>query len=169
MVDVADLYKRYGAAIYRRARSLLDDEEEALDVMQEAFAAVLREKKLLATAASPFAMLYQIATNKALDRVRRRARWSAALNLNLRDESDAPAADDDRASPRRVEAAHDLALLTEGERPEVLTAALLYFVEGYTTEEVGQSLDLSRKTVGKMLAAFATRAQERGARLGRAA
>lgn len=46
-----------------------------------------------------------------------------------------------------------------------MTAAYLYFVERYTTEEIGQTLGLSRKTIGKYLAGFAERAQKRAARL----
>jgi len=165
----ADLYRRFSPAIYRRALALLGDEQEALDVAQETFLDFLDARARMRGEASPFTFLYQMATYKALDRLRRRARWSGILAHTDYEERDEPeherAADTSEPHASRVEAACDLALLTQGEKPDVLTAALLYFVEGYTTEEVAQSLDLSRKTVGKMLARFAERARKRAARM----
>jgi RNA polymerase sigma-70 factor (ECF subfamily) len=162
---VAELYRRYGPAVQRRALSLTRDAQEALDVTQETFLAYLDGPG--ARSASPFTVLYQIATFKAVDRLRRRARWSGRLDLSADPEAEggpAAVAPVD-GSPERVDAARDLALLTKGEKPEVLTAALLYYVEGYTTDEVGQALDLSRKTVGRLLARFAERARKRSERL----
>ena len=162
---LADLYRRFGPALHRRALGLLHDEQEALDVTQETFLAFMTARGSLRGEASPFTVLYQIATFKAVDRLRRRSRWAGVLgDLSYDELSDgsAPCRDSDA---RRVEAARDLALLTRGEKPQALTAALLYFVEGYTTEEVGQTLDLSRKTVGKLLAGFARRARDRSKRM----
>ena len=166
---VGDLYRRYGPAVNRRLRSLLGDEQEALDLTQEVFLAFLDARKRLRGEASAFTVLYQIATHKAVDSLRRRARWSGTLGRvdydeSAEDQAAAPAADAAH-SPQRVEAALDLALLTRDESPEVLTAAFMYFVERYTTEEIGESLGLSRKTIGKYLAGFAERARKRSARL----
>jgi DNA-binding transcriptional regulator LsrR (DeoR family) len=64
-----------------------------------------------------------------------------------------------------VDAAHDLIQLTRGESTQAVAAAWLYHVDGNTTEEVAQALNLSRKTVGKLLARFSERARKRAARL----
>lgn len=168
---VADLYRRYGAAVHRRVRSLLGDEQEALDLTQEVFLAFLDLRGGLRGEASPFTVLFQIATHKAVDSLRRRARWSgvlAGISYSEQEEDDAaPVRTQEEGAPahQRSDAAHDLALLTRGEGPEVLEAAYLYFVERYTTEEVGEALGLSRKTIGKYLAGFTERARERAARL----
>ena len=163
--DLAALYRRFGPAVHRRA-------EEALDVTQDTFLAYMKARGSLRDEASPFTVLYQIATYRAVDRVRRRARWSGRLGpLSVEDEDgeaehrSQEAATAHTGGMERVEALQDLALLTQGEDPEVLTVAVLYFVEGHTTEEVAQVLDLSRKTVTRMLARFAERAQKRGLRL----
>ena len=166
--QIAGLYRRFGPAVHRRALCLVQDPQEAFDITQEAFLAYLKGGYLGVVNASPFTVLYQIATHKAVDRLRARSRWSGALGV-LKVEEDGEGdpldavAGDDRGA-RQVEAAQDLALLTRGEKPEVLTAAMLYFVEGHTTEEVAQVLDLSRKTVGKLLAQFAERARKRQTR-----
>ncbi|HEY3452698.1 MAG TPA: sigma-70 family RNA polymerase sigma factor [Myxococcales bacterium] len=167
---VGDLYRRYGPAVHRRLRSMLGDEQEALDLTQEVFLAFLDARKRLRGEASPFTVLYQIATHKAVDSLRRRARWSGSLGrLDYEEDAEEQAAsadsDGSESSPRRVEAALDLALLTRDESPEVLTAAFMYFVERYTTEEIGEALGLSRKTIGKYLAGFAERARKRSEKL----
>ena len=115
-------------------------------------------------------MLFQIVTSKAIDRLRRRALWKG--KLNLRDDEDFEGAEHslDMAMAHegdlsRVDAAHDLALLTEGETPQVLTAAFLFFVEGLSSKHVGQVLNLSRQVVAKMLRQFVKRAWARRARL----
>jgi RNA polymerase sigma factor (sigma-70 family) len=166
--SLAEFYRRFGPAVHRRALSLLRDASEALDVTQETFLAYLEGGDALEGNAA-FAVLYQIATYRSVDRLRRRARWNGVLapfdpgefNEDAEPELNVP----HDGGLRQVEAAQDLALLTRGERPEVLTAALLYFVEGNTTEEIAQVLDLSRKTVGRLLAQFVDRAQKRRTRL----
>jgi RNA polymerase sigma factor (sigma-70 family) len=168
---VADLYRRYAPAIHRRALSLLRDPQEALDVTQETFLAYMKSASRLRGEATPFTVLYQIATYQAVDRIRRRARWSGKLSsLTVHEDDDGEAAQLEAATAHagqtdRVEAAQDLALLTQGEKEDTCTAAVLYFVEGNTTEEIARIMDLSRKTVGKLLAQFAERAQKRHARL----
>ena len=166
---VADLYRRYGPAVHRRARALTGDDQEALDITQETFLAFMDARSRLRGEASPFTVLFQIATHKAVDCLRRRSRWSGTLGSLRFDESEAdrlpsPADSSPQGAPQ-VEAARDLALLTRGESAEVLTAAYMYFVERYTTEEIGQALGLSRKTIGKYLAAFTERARQRAERL----
>jgi RNA polymerase sigma-70 factor (ECF subfamily) len=106
-----------------------------------------------------------------VDRLRSRSRWSGTLgSLDVPDdEGGAPQGawvPSHEGDMNRVEAMRDLALLTDGESPETLTAAILYFVEGHTLDEVGRVLDLPRQTVSKMLRQFAARARKRSARLG---
>lgn len=169
---LSGLYRRFASGVYRRALAILQDAAEAQDVMQETFLAYMRGESSLRGEATPFTVLYQIATYKAVDRLRRRARWSGTLSS-----LDVPEDDGDGAqSPwllahegglSRVEAARDLALLTEGETPQPLTAAFLYFVEGNSLEAVGRVLGMERHQVSRLLRQFAERARKRSAQLGR--
>jgi RNA polymerase sigma-70 factor (ECF subfamily) len=167
--ELTELYRRFGPAVHRRALSITRDVEEALDVTQDTFMAYMNVRASLRGEASPFTVLYQIATHRAVDRLRRRARWSGSLGLDVEDEEGAAqrreAATAHEGGMARVEALQDLAVLTHGEKPRVLTAAVLYFVEGYTEAEVGRVLDLERHTVSKLLRQFAERARKRSARL----
>ncbi|WP_224242294.1 RNA polymerase sigma factor [Hyalangium gracile] len=169
-IDTLDaLYRRFGPTIHRRARALLRDDQEAFDVTHDTFLAYMRTQASLRGEASAFTVLYQMATYKAVDRLRRNARWSGVLG------SLEPSEDDDgrpgswatshEGGLSRVEALRDLALLTEGESPQVLTAAVLHFVEGHTKSEVGEILDLDRKQVADLLRDFAERARRRSSRL----
>jgi RNA polymerase sigma-70 factor (ECF subfamily) len=163
------LYRRFGPAINRRARAVLRDDQEAFDVTQDTFLAYMRGEASLRGEASHFTVLYQIATHKAVDRLRRNSRWSGVLGSLDIPEDGAPAHPAEWASSHeggmeRVEALRDLALLTDGEKPLVITAAVLYFVEGYTLEEVGEVLGLDRKKVSGLLHKFAERARRRSAR-----
>lgn len=163
-----ELYRRYAPAVYRRARSLLGgDDAAAQDVTQEVFLGYFKGEARLTGAAQPFTVLYQMATYQAVDRLRRAARWHGRLPSLAHDEAED--GEERYASPTdggaaRVEATFDLALLTKGEDEQTLTCAVLYFVEGYTTQEIADTLDLSRKTVGRALAAFAERANKRSER-----
>jgi RNA polymerase sigma factor (sigma-70 family) len=159
-----ELYRRYAPAVFRRALSLLGgDEATAKDVTQDVFLGYFKTQSRLTGAAQPFTVLYQ-----SVDRLRSRARWHGKMSsLSHEEEGEGPAvqvpAND--GGVERVEATHDLALLTKGEDEQTLTCAVLYFVEGYTTQEIAETLDLSRKTVGRALAAFAARANKRSERL----
>lgn len=167
--NLPELYRRFGPAIHRRARTLLRDDDEAFDVTQDTFLAYMRGEASLRGEASAFTVLYQIATHKSLDRLRRRHRWSGLLgSLEIPEDESPPRpgtwASSDEGSLARVEALRDLAVLTEGEKPRDLTAAVLYYVEGYTMEEVGRVLDLDRKSVSGLLHAFAERVRRRDTR-----
>lgn len=163
-----ELYRRFAPAVFRRAKSLLGgDEAEAHDVTQDVFLGYFKLDAKLTGAASPFTVLYQMATYQSVDRLRRRARWHGRLSsLTAEEDSEAPTVQlpSSDGGTVRVEATHDLALLTKGEDEQTLTCAMLYFVEGHTTSEIAETLDISRKTVGRALAAFAERANKRAER-----
>jgi RNA polymerase sigma-70 factor (ECF subfamily) len=153
---VEGLYRRFGPAVYRRAFGLLRNAEDASDVMQDAFLAFLKNERFLRGEASPYTVLYQIATYKALDLLRRRARWSGALS-SLGSEDDEGTehplelATAHTGSMARVDALNHLVMLTSNASPRALMAAVLYFVEGYTLKEVGETLHLSRRKTTRLL------------------
>jgi DNA-directed RNA polymerase specialized sigma24 family protein len=166
------LYERCGRRLYERACSLLRDSDEAQDALQDTFLDCMRGKVYMRGEAAPFTVLYQIVTFKAVDRLRRRSRWSGVLGSLVVDEEEGAAGSSQWVPSTdggliRVEALQDLAILTEGEDPQILTAAVLHFVEGHSFDEVCHKLGLKdRKVASKMLSDFAERARERSASLG---
>ena len=46
-LDVEALYRKYGPMVLRRCRSLLNDEDQAMDAMQETFVKLIRYRERL--------------------------------------------------------------------------------------------------------------------------
>jgi RNA polymerase sigma-70 factor (ECF subfamily) len=163
-------YLRYRPLLYKRAKRITGEPEEALDILQSTFESFMEMQKrgILRGEAAPYTVLFTIVTNKSMDWLRKRARYTGKLELrddeNFENTEFNPAIATYPGDLNRVEAAQDLALLTQGEKPQVLTAAYLYFVEGNSAKQVGQSLNLSRQIVAEMLKQFVKRARARRAR-----
>jgi RNA polymerase sigma factor (sigma-70 family) len=64
-----DIYRRYGAVVYRRARRMLGDEQAAKDVCQEVFLRLFRSLPEFERA-SPVTWLYKVTTNHCLNLIR---------------------------------------------------------------------------------------------------
>ncbi len=157
---VAELYKRHAPALHRRCASICGNRDEASDLVQETFARYLSSKDKWDSHGSAFAVLYRIATNASIDRLRRRKTASE-------DELDAEVHSGDLgAEPRRIDNMRDLAFLTKGLSEEELTVAVLHHLDGYTQDGIAASLDLSRRTVGKILNRFEEHVKKRAARTG---
>ncbi len=157
--EVAELYRRHAPALQRRCASIVGNAEEARDLVQETFARYLSARTTF-DRASPFTVLYRIATNASIDRLRRR-------KTATEEELDPEVQPGDLGSePRRVESLRDLAQLTKGLTEEELTVAVLHHLDGYTQDNIAASLDMSRKTVGKILGKFEEHVKKRAARLG---
>ena len=77
-IDVEGYYRKYSPMVLRRCRFMLRDEERALDAMQDVFVEVLRREKDLVHYA-PSSLLYTIATNVCLNKIRRTKRRPGGL------------------------------------------------------------------------------------------
>jgi RNA polymerase sigma-70 factor (ECF subfamily) len=155
--EIAELYRRHAPALLRRCASIVGSPEEARDLVQETFARYLARGSWR-NEGSPFAVLYRIATNAAIDRLRRR---KTAAEGEFDPDAHSGAAS---SEPRRIDSLHDLAFLTRGLSEDELTVAVLYHLDGYTQEGIAASLDLSRRTVGKILTRFEEHVRKRALR-----
>src|SRR5688572_3228820 len=73
---LADLYSKYGGAVFARCQYLLKDRAQAEDAMQDVFAKVLLSHTGFRAEASPMTWLMKIATHHCLNQVRSaRAPW----------------------------------------------------------------------------------------------
>jgi RNA polymerase sigma-70 factor (ECF subfamily) len=152
-LDVEQLYRRYGPMVLRRCRYLLGGEEEALDAMQDTYVKALRYREKL-TAAAPSSLLYCMATNVCLNRIRSRRRRPQVVSEEALQEI---------ASAEDVEslalARHAIDGLFEGERASTRTMAVLHYVDGMTLEEVAGTVGLSVSGVRKRLRTLKARAR----------
>ncbi len=152
-VDVESLYTKYGPMVLRRCRFMLDDEAEALDAMQDTFVQVLRHRERL-DARGPSSLLYCIATNVCLNRLRTVRRQPRGGSDDLL----AGIASAEDVESRAV-AAGFLDQLFASERVSTRTMAVLHYVDGMTLEEVARHSRLSVSGVRKRLDGLRARAR----------
>ncbi|MBI5548651.1 MAG: sigma-70 family RNA polymerase sigma factor [Deltaproteobacteria bacterium] len=154
-----DLYQRYGPAVRSRCRYVLKNPSEAEDAMHEVFAKALQHLDRYRREASPLTWLMQIATHHCLNMLRaHRAAW--------KDEVQQMAKLSPVSAGEPVEG-RDLvrAILVEFD-PETQAAAIHYYVDEMTLEEVAAAIGRSVPTVRTGLAQFADTARTLAERLG---
>jgi RNA polymerase sigma-70 factor (ECF subfamily) len=144
-LDIEQLCGRYGAMVLRRCRRLLGAEEDAKDACQDVFVRLVESGRRL-NGQYPSSLLYRMATNVCLNR--------------LRDGAKRPATQDQEAllriacSEEPGGASHARLLLDRlfGRHPEsTRTMAVLHYVDGLTLEEVANDTGLSVSGVRKRL------------------
>ena len=142
-LDVAALTRRYGPMVLRRCRQLLRNDDEALDACQDVFVRLL-ERRTRLEARYPSSLLYRIATNVCLNRIRDRRR-----KPDTPDEErlyQIAAAGGDGSDARMV-----LDRLF-GRHPESSrTIAVLHHIDGLTLGQVAEETGMSVSGVRKRL------------------
>jgi len=151
-LDVEALYRRFGPMVLRRCRSLLRDEGEAADAAQEVFVRLLKNRERLSDHA-PSSLLYRMATNLSLNRLRDRKRapelpGDALLGrIAALDHLDAPVL---------------LDRLFRRQPASTRTMAVLHHVDGLTLEEVAQECGMSVSGVRRRLRILRQALQQMG-------
>lgn len=133
------LYYRHRDWVVRLAARFTGHEDDALDVLQETFAYVLRKFPGFQLTASMTTFLYPVVKHLALAARRKRLRMAGEEALLTA----APSANDPEPFGPRAELAAVLAGLPEAHR-EVL---LMRFVDGLALEEISVALDIPLGTV----------------------
>lgn len=151
-MDIEALYQRYGPMVMRRCRQLLKDEDDALDVTQDVFVRLLRHRHRL-NADYPSSLLYRIATNLCLNRIRDRRRRPEILADDFLGRVAAFDDTEDRVAARSV-----LNRLFGKHQESTRAIAVLHYVDGMTLEEtaceVGMSVSGVRKRLRSLRAAL---------------
>ena len=144
-MDVDELYRRYGPMVIRRCRKLLRDEEEARDAAQDVFVQLLvKQKRIRPDALS--GLLYRMATNLCLNRIRDAGRRRTAPDSALLEKIAAWDGIEARAEARDL-----LARLFGRERESTRTMACLHYVDGMTLEQVAAVCGMSVSGVRRRL------------------
>ncbi|MBI5545799.1 MAG: sigma-70 family RNA polymerase sigma factor [Deltaproteobacteria bacterium] len=138
------LYARYERHLFGFVRRHLEDTQESEDVFHEAFLALLRERGSGRSAVSFRALLFQIARNLCLNRLRSRGRAARALEVEGRTSAD-PLPHPESALERReaVQALH----LAVARLPEPLAELYGLRAAGMSYEEMSQVLAIPLGTV----------------------
>jgi RNA polymerase sigma-70 factor (ECF subfamily) len=144
-IDVEAYYTQFGPMVLRRCRTLLRDEQRALDAMQDTFVNLLRNQHRLKGDA-PSSLLYRIATNVCLNKLRSKKRKPEdpddELVLRIASADDPEA----RATARRF-----LDKVFAREKESTRTIAVLHLLDGMTLQEVADAVGMSVSGVRKRL------------------
>lgn len=143
-LDIRECYIKYGPMVLRRCRRLLGDEESARDAMQEVFVKLLAHQGRL-KAAAPSSLLYRIATNECLNRIRNRGRRKEVADDELL--SRIVGADLEGHSIARS----ILGRLFQREAPSTAEIAVMLFLDGLTLDQVAREVGLSVSGVRKRM------------------
>jgi RNA polymerase sigma-70 factor (ECF subfamily) len=152
---VAELYKLYGPAIYRRCLRLLGDKEAARDATQEVFGKLMRDVANLEGRDTALPWIYRVATNHCLNHRRNAGRRGEEPmpELEVAEQETAGGLD---AVPERQIAQQLLSRFDE----KTQAIAVGVFVDGMEHEEVAQALGISRRTVSRKLDRFLVNARK---------
>jgi RNA polymerase sigma-70 factor (ECF subfamily) len=153
--EIESLYRKYGALVRRRARSILGDDHEAQDAMQEVFVRVIAAMAEFRGQSQPSTWLYRITTNLCLNRIRdsRRRRDRLAEAAEHGREPLAPAA----GPPPEARTALQAVLRRVSE--DLAQVAVYYYVDDMDQAEIAAVLGVSRRTIGYRLDRFREQAQ----------
>ncbi|MGH1342111.1 MAG: RNA polymerase sigma factor [Nannocystales bacterium] len=144
-LDVTSLYRKYGPMVLRRCKTILKDEEEALDAMQDVFVQIVRRADQLHDRGTS-SLLYTTATRVCLNRLRshRRRPQDPATDRLMQIADAAEAVDQSHA--RSV-----LGRLFRDEPESTATIAALHLHDGLTLEQTADAVGMSVSGVRKRL------------------
>jgi len=143
--EVERLCARYGAMVLRRCRRLLGREEDARDACQDVFVRVVVHQHRL-DARHAASLLYRMATNVCLNRIRDRRHEPAGVDDELLFRI--------ACTEEPMAGSHARLLLDRlfGRQPESSrTMAVLHYVDGLPLREVAAATGLSVSGVRKRL------------------
>ncbi|MCL2127644.1 MAG: sigma-70 family RNA polymerase sigma factor [Treponema sp.] len=153
-IDVAAWYEKYGPMVIRRCRKILGNGDDALDAVQDVFVNLLRSGPKL-HGSYPSSLLYTMATNVCLNRLRKRKRESprdfSGEEGNLLFHSD--------EGYDQVDAELLLEAVLKDESEMNRAICFMYHADGMTLKEIGEAVGLSVAGVHKRLEAFKSRAR----------
>jgi len=146
--DVGRYHRKYYPMILRRCRSMLGDADSAADAAQDVFVKMLEKQNHL-TGDYPFSLLWVMATNHCLDKLRNRSRRPEEASSGILEKiaglSDIEAETGNRDLLRKLFSRH----------PKTnRTIAVLHFVDGMTIEETAQATGISPDSVRYRLQAL---------------
>lgn len=150
------LMRRHNQTLYRTARSILKDDEEAEDAVQEAYLRAYRAMGDFRGEAKLSTWLVRIVVNEAIGRVRRRAHRAEVIRLNhdepLPERDDAlNVSDDPILQPENAALRSELRRLIESKidlLPDAFrTVFVLRALEEMTVEQAATCLEIPPATV----------------------
>jgi len=158
-IDIEDCYKKYAPMVFRRCSFLLKNEEEALDAAQDVFVNLLRYQKQL-HGQFLSSLLYTIATNICLNRLRERRRQGGSID-DLTPSQTFPFLAENDFGLEMVENSMLMDAILQDESESTRAICFMYHGDGMTLKEIGDVMDMSASGVRKRLISFNDRVKSK--------
>jgi RNA polymerase sigma-70 factor (ECF subfamily) len=150
--DFEEAYRQYSPMVYRTARAVTGNPEDAEDVLQTIFLRLIRQEDSGQLRKNPKAYLYRAAVNLSLDVLRARTRRTFTHEVEaLEAPAPAPTARFDEDTHAKLQQA--LAELS----PEAAHILVLRYVHNYSDAEISKLLGTSRGAIALRLFRLRTR------------
>jgi RNA polymerase sigma-70 factor, ECF subfamily len=148
LAKVAEIYDRYGAHVFRRARTLLRDPERARDATQEVFLRAVQSPR--SVTAHPLPWLFRVTKNLCLNNLRdHRRRGQLLAGLAAQTGGD--------GAPHARLLVGELLARVPADLREIVAH---YYLDDLSHEDIAALVGVSRRTIGNRLAAFQAIADE---------
>ena len=144
-IDFDSFYTRYGPMVMRRCRHILKNEQSAYDAMQEVFLKVLQKKNTL-TVTHPSSLLYRLATNICINRIRSERKHEIKKYLDIFQNTSFFEIQEEETIAKYL-----FEFVLKKEKGTTRKIAVMYFLNGMTIKEVSATLKLSTSGVHKHL------------------
>ena len=153
---LAELMRAHNQRLFRIARSILRDDAEAEDIVQEAFVKAFTSARTIRQPGTISAWLYRVTANLALDRLRQKKRQPQVLQSEAGAEPSGldrllPDGGLDQLTPERLAAMGDIRKLLEAEIDRLpggfREVFVLRMIEQMPVSETARTLDIAEATV----------------------
>ena len=144
--ELDSLYRQYAPVIFRRCLSLLGEEADALDALQDVFVKLFDGLRSFRGDAEILTWIYRIATNVCLNRIRRGEIEKRIMRNLSPEESSDPR---DRLENRLL--LHQLLKRLSPDRVQLL---IYVHYDGLSQDQIAQILGVSSRTIRKRLSAI---------------
>lgn len=147
--DIEQLYNQYGSSLYKRAQFLLRNEQEANDILQDVFVAVVKHSDSFRQESSPYTWLYRITTNLCLNRIQKNKKFDLfdiikTKNLPIESTEDQPHTKDWEKFVEKL----------DNKTQQVL---VYRYTDDLGQEEIAELMGITRKTVYNYLEKISAR------------
>lgn len=137
------VFDLYHAAVYKNAMRVLQDADQAEDIVQETFIYLWMKRNELANSASLAGWLFKVSYHKSIDLVRKNVLQTAALSVDLaEEESNILVLEQEYAALQSA-----IAQLSPQKRKVVELCKL----KGYSYKQAAEEMGISRFTVNEYL------------------
>ena len=138
-----DLYRLYSKAMFNVALRILNDADEAADVLQEAFIDAFARVASFRQETTFGLWLKQIVINKSISQLRKRRKEMVSIDdVDVEEIPDAETVDHEEIELQVQQVHEAIQLLPDGYR----VVLSLYLLEGYDHEEISHILKISENT-----------------------